>query len=98
MAIRVLEPADWEAVARIYAEGIATGNATFETQVPSWEIWDADHMPELRLVAVNGDNVIGWAALSGTSRRDCYCGVAESSIYVGAEARAAASGGRSWRS
>jgi phosphinothricin acetyltransferase len=87
MAIRGLEPADWEAVARIYAEGISTGNATFETQVAIWEVWDAFHLPELRLVAVEADSVIGWAALSPVSQRDCYRGVTESSVYVAAEAR-----------
>lgn len=82
MSFRVMRPEDWEGVSRIYAEGIATGNATFETEVPSWEAWDAAHMKELRLVAVEGDEVIGWAALSPVSGRCVYAGVAEGSVYV----------------
>ena len=67
MEIAVLGPEHWDAVARIYAEGIATGNATFETEVPSWEAWDAGHLAELRLVALDGGEVVGWAALSPVS-------------------------------
>jgi phosphinothricin acetyltransferase len=87
LLIRRLTAADWPAVAAIYAEGIATRNATFELDVPSWEAWDALHLPELRLVAEEGGRVLGWAALSGVSERCCYAGVAENSIYVAAEAR-----------
>jgi L-amino acid N-acyltransferase YncA len=83
---RDLRPEDWPQVAAIYAEGIATGNATFETEVPSWEAWDASHT-ELRLVAERGDEVVGWAALSSVSDRCCYRGVAEVSVYVAARAR-----------
>src|SRR4029450_13789218 len=67
--LRLLRPDDWPAVAAIYADGIATGSATFETEVPSWESWDASHLPELRLVAVEGDAVVGWAAVSRVSTR-----------------------------
>jgi L-amino acid N-acyltransferase YncA len=74
-------------VAEIYAEGIATGMATFETEVPSWEEWDADHLAGLRLVAEHGGDVVGWAALAPVSRRPCYAGVAEESVYVAEEAR-----------
>ncbi len=74
---------DWPAVERIYAEGIATGQATFETEPPSWEEFDAGRLPgELRLVAVEGGEVVGWAALSATSSRECYVGVAEHSVYI----------------
>ena len=86
MRIRVLDESDWPQVSRIYAEGIATGDATFEVDVPSWERWDAAH-PALRLVAVDGERVLGWAALSPYSDRRCYRGVAEESVYVGASAR-----------
>ena len=73
---------DWEAVRAIYLEGIATGDATFETEAPSWETWDAAHLTFPRLVARADDSVIGWAALSPVSRRKAYAGVAEVSVYV----------------
>ena len=74
--------ADWEQVRPIYLEGIATGNATFETEAPSWEAWDSSHLPFARLVARCGDLVTGWAALSRVSQRCVYGGVAEVSVYV----------------
>ena len=77
----------WDAVARIYAQGIATGHATFETEVPSWERWDASHLPDQRLVALREGEVVGWAALSPVSDRCVYGGVAEESVYVAEEAR-----------
>lgn len=80
-------PAHWDAVARIYAEGIATGDATFETEVPVWEAWDAAHLPGLRLVALGRAEPSGWAALSPVSGRCVYAGVAESSVYVAERAR-----------
>lgn len=87
VAIDVLTAAEWEDVRRIYAEGIATGNATFETEPPSWEAWDRAHRPDSRLVARHGDRVLGWAALSPVSGRCVYGGVAEVSVYVAAAAR-----------
>jgi len=80
-------PTDWPEVSRIYQEGIETGEATFETDVPSWEEWDAAKLTICRLVATGGDSVVGWAALSPVSRRHVYRGVAEPSIYVGSVAR-----------
>jgi L-amino acid N-acyltransferase YncA len=77
----------WDAVARIYAQGIATGDATFETEVPSWERWDASHLTDHRLVALRNGTVVGWAALCSVSERDVYGGVAEESVYVAEEAR-----------
>jgi L-amino acid N-acyltransferase YncA len=88
LLIRPLTEADWPAVAAIYAEGIATRNATFETTVPSWEAWDDAHLPEQRLVAEADGRMLGWAALGHVSDRCCYAGVAEVSVYVAAEARA----------
>ena len=82
-----LLPEHWDAVARIYAEGIATGNSTFETDVPAWETWDAKHLAEHRLVALSGAGVVGWAALSSVSERCVYAGVTEGSVYVAAAAR-----------
>ena len=57
-------PDDWTAVAEIYRKGIATGNATFEKEVPSWEFWDRAHIKSCRIVAEAGEVVAGWAALS----------------------------------
>jgi phosphinothricin acetyltransferase len=59
----------WDAVARIYAQGIATGHATFETEVPTWERWDVSHLADHRLVAFRDGEVAGWAALSPVSDR-----------------------------
>jgi phosphinothricin acetyltransferase len=86
MEIRELASSDWPVVAAIWADGMATGDATFETEVPSWEEFDRTRLPGHRLVAVDGD-VVGWAALTPTSPRDCYAGVAENSVYVAADAR-----------
>jgi L-amino acid N-acyltransferase YncA len=86
MRIRALDESDWPAVSSVYVEGIATGNATFESAVPTWERWAAAH-PSLRLVAEVDGDVVGWAALSPYSPRHCYRGVAEESVYVGAAAR-----------
>jgi L-amino acid N-acyltransferase YncA len=82
VAIRRMGPGDWPHVASIYAAGIATRNATFETEVPSFEEWDAAHLPEHRFVATDGDRVVGWVALTGHSDRCCYSGVADLSVYV----------------
>ena len=85
--MRDLRPGDWPEVARIYEEGIRTGKATFETEVPSWEAWDAAHLDEHRFVAEREGRVVGWIALAPVSSRCCYAGVAEISAYVGEEAR-----------
>ena len=82
MVVRPLEPSDWPDVARIYAEGLASGVATFETQVPSWETWDAAHLPAPRIVAERNKAVVGWIAASRVSRRPAYSGVVEHSVYV----------------
>jgi phosphinothricin acetyltransferase len=72
----------WIEVARIFEEGIATKNATFEQQVPDWISWDKSHRKDCRLIALVDDKVAGWAALSGVSGRCVYSGVAEVSVYV----------------
>lgn len=87
MQIRQMKPQDWPVVAQIYAEGIATGMATFETQVPDWPAWDNAHLKIGRLVAIQGDQLFGWAALSPVSSRCVYGGVGEVSIYIGEESR-----------
>ncbi len=85
-AVRDLVPDDWPQVAGIYREGIATGDATFETRVPSWDAWGRAHL-DVRLVAERGGEILGWAALSPVSDRRCYRGVADESVYVAARAR-----------
>jgi L-amino acid N-acyltransferase YncA len=87
LLIDLLTPADWEPVRAIYQEGIETGNATFERRAPSWERWDAGHLPSCRLVAREGERVLGWATLSPVSGRCVYAGVAEVSVYVAEAAR-----------
>ena len=96
-----MPPDLWPAVREIYREGIATANATFETEVPDWEKWDSSHRKDCRLVALEpraegvsevlipleGVHVLGWAALSPVSSRRVYAGVAEVSVYVAAAAR-----------
>ncbi len=82
-----LLPQHWEAVKRIYEEGIATGCATFQTVAPDWEAWDKSHLLTCRIVALHQDAVLGWAALTPVSSRCVYAGVAEVSVYVAAQAR-----------
>jgi L-amino acid N-acyltransferase YncA len=85
--IEAMTGADWPNVRRIYAEGIATGNATMETEPPPWESWNEAHRPDCRLVAREGGRILGWAALSRVSERCAYGGVAEVSVYVAGDAR-----------
>lgn len=84
---RPLSSEDWPQVRQIYLEGIVTGNATFESEAPSWEIWNSRHLQGCRLVAQDGAEVLGWAALSPVSYRPVYAGVTEVSVYVGCAAR-----------
>jgi L-amino acid N-acyltransferase YncA len=85
--VRPMRDEDWPGVRAIYVEGIATGNATFETEAPSFERWSATHLPEHRLVAVRGEDLVGWAALAPLSDRCVYAGVAENSVYVAERGR-----------
>jgi phosphinothricin acetyltransferase len=78
---------DWRAVEAIYTEGIASGQATFETSAPTWDEFDRGRLREHRFVAVDGETIVGWAALSPTSKRACYRGVVEHSVYVASAAR-----------
>jgi len=105
-AILPMPPDLWPAVREIYAQGIATGNATFETEVPDWNRWDRNHRKDCRLVAVEPIDrkatetpaptgkvtVVGWAALSPVSSRAAYRGVAEVSVYIAAAARGRGAG------
>ena len=87
MNFRSMLSSDWVKVAEIYKQGIETGRATFQQEVPSWEIWDDGHLKTCRIVAALGDEVCGWIALSPVSGRCFYAGVAEVSVYVGNEFR-----------
>ena len=83
-----MRPEHWPGVRAVYLEGLATGDATFETEAPVWERWDASHLRACRLVALaEGERVAGWAALGPVSARKVYAGVAEVSVYVGADFR-----------
>jgi phosphinothricin acetyltransferase len=73
---------DWHTVANIYEDGIATGVATFETNIPTYEAWDNAHLKTCRIVALKNQQVVGWAALSPVSSRCVYGGVAEVSVYI----------------
>jgi phosphinothricin acetyltransferase len=77
----------WPEVARIYADGMATGHATFETKVPSWESWDSSHLDAHRFVALLDGEVVGWVAVSPVSDRCVYGGVVENSVYVASRVR-----------
>lgn len=86
--IREMQPSDWQAVATIYQEGMDTNLATFQTECPTYEAWDAAHLRGCRLVAVSGGaSIAGWAALSTVSSRRVYAGVAEISVYIKADQR-----------
>ena len=81
--INTLTPQDWPAVKRIYEYGIQTGNATFQTSAPDvWEEWSAGKNPACQLGAQVGSTLAGWATVSYTSSRICYCGIGEVSIYT----------------
>ncbi|GAB2960520.1 GNAT family N-acetyltransferase [Hymenobacter coalescens] len=88
MTLQPLTAAHWSAAKVVYEAGIATGNATFATEAPSWEDWDKGHLPHSRLVALDdAGRVLGWAALSPVSSRCVYGGVGEVSVYVAPEAQ-----------
>jgi L-amino acid N-acyltransferase YncA len=85
--LRRLAPEDWPAVAEIYWDGMRDGLATFETEVPSWDAWDGVHLHRHRLVAEILGEAVGFSALALVSKRRCYAGVAENSVYVARGAR-----------
>jgi phosphinothricin acetyltransferase len=87
IVIEPLLPGHWAQVAEIYGDGIATGNATFETEVPAWKSWDTAHLDDHRFVASHDGAVVGWVAVSPVSDRCVYGGVVENSVYVGKDAR-----------
>lgn len=85
--IEALTKNNWEVVRSIYIEGISTGEATLEKDHPSFEEWDSSHLPDCRIIARRGNQIVGWAALSPVSSRCVYKGVAEVSIYIAAPCR-----------
>jgi len=86
IVITEMLPDHWTEVSNIYKDGIDTGMATFETEIPSWESWDKNHIRSCRLLAMIENKTVGWAALSPVSSRCVYGGVAEVSVYVDIEA------------
>jgi phosphinothricin acetyltransferase len=85
--LRELRAEDWPEVAEIYRQGIETGVATLETEVPSFEKWDGGHAEKCRIVAVREGSIVGWVVLSPVSARRVYAGVAEVSIYISEQHR-----------
>jgi L-amino acid N-acyltransferase YncA len=85
--VQKMQDDDWPSVKDIYQEGIDTGNATFETVVPTWQEWDSNHLCDCRLIAKFAGQIVGWVALSPISNRCAYQGVAEVSLYVKSSAR-----------
>ena len=94
LTFRPLVEADWPAIAEIYRHGIESGDATFETEVPTWESWDAARSPDCRIVAQSGRTVVGYAGLSPVSKRPVYAGVREVMVYIAESARGQGVGGR----
>jgi L-amino acid N-acyltransferase YncA len=86
-SIRTMTAGDWPEVRRIYAEGIATGTATFDSDIPEWTEWSAKHLAAARILAERDGRIVGWAALMPVSPRTCFAGVAEVSVYVGTDVR-----------
>jgi len=85
--ITEMKEESWPEVQRIYNEGIATKNATYETEAPEWDAWNLSHRKDCRLIALNDKQIAGWAALSIVSGRSVYSGVAEVSVYIDADFR-----------
>lgn len=91
--LRPMSPGDWPAVADIYRQGIDSGDATFETEAPDWEEWDAARRPDCRIVAEANGRVVGFACISPASARPVYAGVCEVMVYVAQHARGGGLGG-----
>ena len=85
--IRSMNKNDWPSVSEIYRQGIETGKATFQSDIPAYHEWNAAHIQECRFVAVHDKKVVGWTALSKVSSRCVYGGVAEVSIYIAEDYR-----------
>lgn len=87
MIVKNIDSSNYHDVAKIYEQGIATGLATFATNIPTWQSWHSSHLPTCRLAAYDGCEMAGWAALTAVSSRCVYAGVAEVSVYVAANCR-----------
>ncbi len=73
---------DWTNVAEIYKQGIETGNATFQQEIPTWDDWNNGHIKSCRIISEINNEIVGWAALTAISGRCVYAGVAEVSVYI----------------
>lgn len=82
VVIREITEADYPSVKRIFEEGIASGNSTFQKTAPGWNEWNESKLPYCRLAAVVGNEIAGWTALTPTSKREVYKGINEESIYI----------------
>lgn len=82
MKIKRFDKENWKEIKKIYKSGMKTGIATFESNLPSWEKFDKDHLDFCRLAVVENEIIIGWIALSLMNGKDYYSGVAEVSIYI----------------
>lgn len=80
--VREMYPKDSKKILEIYGMGLITRNATFETNIPTWEEWNSKHLKHSRFVYIENEEVLGWIALSPVSSRKVYSGVAEISVYV----------------
>jgi L-amino acid N-acyltransferase YncA len=87
ITFRPMTSDDWLSVAEIYRQGIETGHATFQHEIPTWENWDKGHLKSCRIVAVFENEIVGWVGLSAVSSRCVYAGVSEVSVYVGKKYR-----------
>lgn len=87
ITIREMKAEDWSDVSRIYSQALVEGKSTFETNCPTYETWNANHLIDCRYVAVAEGQVVGWTAISPTSSRECYRGVVSLSIYIDQECR-----------
>ena len=87
MDFRNIDENNFDDVLAIYKEGIETGIATFETELPDWKKWDSSHLNYGRIIVYDGSTALGWAALSPVSSRCVYGGVAEVSVYVSSRSR-----------
>ena len=85
--LRTMVKTDAEVIFKVYEEGIQTGRATFEAEVPDWHKWDSGHLTQCRWLAEEEDNVLGWGALTQGSPGKVYLGVAEVSIYFSGTAQ-----------
>ncbi|MEU4380467.1 GNAT family N-acetyltransferase [Micromonospora echinofusca] len=94
ITVRPMAADDAERVLTIYQAGLDDGQASFETDAPTWATFDAAKLPAHRFVAVDGDDLVGWIAVSPTSTRAVYAGVVEHSVYVDPAAQGRGAGRR----